>query len=143
MPYVAAVVAVRDWLNGRTGDLVGPGKPISLGAFRAHPRSPGQGAYVLLSRIGGSQELTAEDGVDRARISASIFAGTDEAAELAATAYANAVTSLSGAPAAMGSAMALVADSISGPLLVDQHDSDREQFQYLVDADFYLINGGS
>lgn len=137
MPAVAAVTAVRAWLNGRD-DLVGEGNAFPLGAHRALLRSPGQGAYVLLSRVGGGPGLTAEDGVDRARISASVYAGTDEAAENAATAYRNAVEGLSGAPAPMGTAQCLVADNISGPLLIDQHAAG-DQFVYAVDADFYLI----
>lgn len=137
MAFVAAVGIVRDWLTAQTG-LVGPGKPIALGAFRQHPRSPGNGAYVLLSRIGRAADLVAEDVIDSPRISASIYAGTEEAAELAAVAYANAVTSLTGSPAVMGDTHCLIADDLVGPLLVDNHDSDREQWQYLVDASFYV-----
>lgn len=135
--YRAAVSLVRDWLNS-IDTLVGPGRPIALGAHRRHPRSPGHGAYVLLSRIGRAADLVAEELLDSARISASIYAGTDEAAELAAIAYANAVTALAGAPAVMGDTACLVADDVVGPLLVDNHDNDREQWQYLVDASFYL-----
>ncbi|MFD1547014.1 hypothetical protein [Nonomuraea guangzhouensis] len=138
MAYVAAVRLVRSWLTSQT-TLVGPGKPIALGAFRQHPRSPGQGAYVLLSRIGRAGDVVAEDVIDSARISASIYAGTDEAAEDAAVAYANAVTALTGSPAVIGDARCLVADDLVGPLLVDNHDSDREQWQYLVDATFTII----
>lgn len=139
MAYVAAVRLVRAWLTSQTA-LVGPGKPIPLGAFRQHPRSPGHGAYVLLSRIGRAADLVAEDVIDSARVSASIYAGTDEAAEDAAVAYANAVSALTGSPALIGDARCLVADDVVGPLLVDNHDSDREQYQYLVDASFVLIS---
>jgi len=128
-------------LNARL-DLVGAGRPIALGAHRAPIRSPGQGAYVLLSRVGGSPDLLAEGSVDRARISAVVYAGTDEAAENAATAYRNAVEGLSGAPAVMGSALCLVADNISGPLFLDERAGSGDQYAYAVDADFYLINGG-
>jgi hypothetical protein len=138
MPRVAAVTAVREWLNGRA-DLVGTGNPIQLGAHRKRIRSPGQGAWVLLSRVGGSGDLLAEETVDRARIGAVIYAGTDEAAEAAAVAYANAVEGLAGDPVAMGSSRCLVADNITGPQLIDQHASDGEQYAYQVDADFYLI----
>lgn len=136
--YVAAVGLVRAWITAQP-DLVGPGRPIALGAFRQHPRSPGQGAYVLLSRIGRAADLVAEDVLDSPRISASIYAGTDEAAEIAAAAYANAVARLSGAPAAVNDTAFLIADDIVGPLLVDNHDSEREQYQYLVDASFFCI----
>lgn len=135
--YVAAVTLVRAWITSQTG-LVGPGKPITLGAFRQHPRSPGHGAYILLSRIGRAGDLVAEELIDSPRISASIYAGTDEAAELAAVAYANAVAALAGQPATVGAATFLLADDVVGPLLVDNHDSEREQWQYLVDASFYV-----
>ncbi|MEV4179940.1 hypothetical protein AB0J28_00655 [Streptosporangium canum] len=139
MAYVVAVTAVRTWLNSRD-DLVGPGRPIARGAFRQHPRSPADGAYVLLSRIGRGGDLVAEELVDSPRISASIYAGTDEAAEIAAVAYCNALAALTGAPAVMGDTQCLVAEDIVGPLLVDNHDSEREQYQYLVDATFVLIS---
>lgn len=133
VPAVAATVA---WLNSRT-DLVGAGNPILLGAFRrsGRPRSPGQGAYVLISQVGGSPELLAEGGVARARISASVYAGTEEAAEAAAVAYAGAVEGLTGSPVQMGAvARCLVADNLTGPLQVDAPD----EWLFLIDADFYL-----
>lgn len=138
MAYVIAVTAVRAWVNS-LDTLVGAGNPLTLGAFRQHPRSPGQGAYAVLSRIGRGADLIAEETVDSPRISASIFAGTDEAAEIAAVAYCNHLDALRGAPAAMGDAHCLAVEDIVGPLLVDNHDSDREQYQVMVDASFYLI----
>lgn len=139
MPRVAAVTAVRAWVNAQRGTLVGPGTPIAQGAFRTQVRSTADGAYLTLSRVGGTGDLFAESPADRARISASIFAGTDEAAEAAAVAYANAIEALAGRPAAMGDARCLVADNITGPLLVDNHDNDREQYHYVVDCDVYLV----
>ena len=138
MPRVVAVTAVRAWVNAHA-TLVGPGRPLAHGAHRTRLRSPGQGAYVLLYRVGGTGDLVAEDPADRARIGGLIYAGTDEAAEVAATAYANAVEALSGVPAAMGSATCLVADDVIGPTLVDESRSDNDQWVYAVDADFYLI----
>lgn len=138
MPYLAATSAVRAWVNA-SGDLVGGGRPLALGAFVEPPRSPGVGAYALLSRVGRAGDLVAEETVDSPRISATILAGTYEAAEAAAVAYANAVDALRGVRAAMGGTVCLVADNISGPLYVDLHRSTQEQYQWLVDADFYLI----
>lgn len=138
MPRVAAVTAVRVWVNAQSA-LVGPGKPIAQGAFRQQIRSTADGAYLTLSRVGGTGDLFAESPADRARISASIYAGTDEAAELAAVAYTNALEALSGRPAVMGGSRCLVVDNIAGPLLVDNHDNDREQYHYVVDCDVYLI----
>jgi carbohydrate-selective porin OprB len=138
MPYLVATRAVRDWVNGN-GLLVGPGRPLALGAFLEPPRSPGSGGYALLSRVGRAGDLVAEETIDSPRISATILAGTYEAAETAATAYANAVDGLRGVRAAMGDATCLVADNIAGPLYVDLRRSTQEQYQFLVDADFYLI----
>jgi hypothetical protein len=138
MPYLVATPAVRAWVNSRA-DLTGPGMPLAGGAFLEPPRSPSEGAYALLSRVAGGTELVAEEHVDSPRISATILAGTITAAETAAVAYANAVASLTGRPAAMSEATCLAADNITGPLYVDLRRSDQNVFQFLVDADFYLI----
>lgn len=133
---VPAVAATVEWVNA-LADLIGKGNPIPLGAFRRshRPRSPGQGAYLLISQVGGSPDLLAEGGASRARISASVYAGTEEAAEAAAVAYASAVEALTGEPVQMGAvARCLVADNITGPLQVDAPD----EHLFLVDADFYL-----
>lgn len=137
MGYVAALPAVRAWVNDNT-TLVGPGKPLALGAFLVTSRSPGTGAYALLMRVGRAGDLVAEETVDSPRISATILAGTIEAAEAAAVAYANAVDKLRGVRAQMGDVACLVADNITGPLYVDLGHSTQEQYQFLVDADFYL-----
>lgn len=139
MPYIVATPAIRAWVNSRA-DLVGPGMPLAAGAFLEPPRSPGQGAYALLSRVARAADLVAEETVDSPRISATILAGTLEAAETAAVAYANAVDSLRGTRQAMGDATCLVADNITGPLYVDLRRSDQNVYQFLVDADFYLVS---
>jgi hypothetical protein len=137
MAYVVASTAVRAWVNALT--IVGRGQKLALGAFLEPPRSPGQGAYALLSRVGRAGDLVAEETIDSPRISATILAGTLEAAEIAAVAYANEVDKLRGVRAAMGDTSCLVADNITGPLYVDLGRSTQEQYQFLVDADFYLI----
>lgn len=137
MAYVVASTAVRAWVNSLA--IVGRGQALALGAFLEPPRSPGQGAYALLSRLPGGVELVAEEHIDSPRISATILAGTLEAAETAAVAYANEVDKLRGVRAPMGDTSCLVADNIAGPLYVDMHLSTQEQYQFLVDADFYLI----
>jgi hypothetical protein len=137
---VEAEGAVKAWLNGRT-DLVGPGRPIRLGAHTGRLRSPGAGAYAYILRIGGVPALTAENPVDQARIAATLFGPTKEVAALAATAYANALHALhlGGPPVEMGPhAVCRTVDSITGPLAIDEHESQREQYRYQVDADFYL-----
>lgn len=138
MGYVVALPAVRAWVNSNAA-LVGQGKPLALGAYLETSKSPGTGAYALLMRVGRAVDLVAEETVDSPRISATILAGTLEAAETAAVAYANAVDSLRGAHTSMGAVSCLVADNITGPLYVDLGRSTQEQYQFLVDADFYLI----
>ncbi|MFI7468137.1 hypothetical protein [Nonomuraea sp. NPDC049646] len=135
--YIPAITVVRDWLNS-LDTLVGPGRPLAQGVFREGIRSAADGAYAVISRIGRAGDLVSEDLLDSPRISASIYAGTDTAAELAAVAYANTLAALTGAATAMGDHQCLIADDIVGPLLVDNHDSEREEWQYLVDASLYL-----
>ncbi|NUW45545.1 hypothetical protein [Nonomuraea rhodomycinica] len=142
MARVTAVTAIRAWVNAHP-TLAGPGRPLALGTFRARPRSPGQGAYLTLHRLDGADALIAEEAVDQARIAGVVYAGTEEAAETAATAYANALAALSGAHTAMGDAVCLVVDDITGPQFIDDRAGDSELFAFSVDADFYLINGGS
>lgn len=142
MARTTAVAAVLAWVNGHP-TLTGEGKPLEHGAFRGRPRSPSRGAYLMLTRIDSADALIAEEAADQARIAAVIYAATDEAAETAATAYANALTALSGTPTPMGDDVTcLVVDDITGPLFVDDRAGDGEQFAYAVDADFFLINDG-
>lgn len=139
MTAVDAEACVRAWVNGPAG-LTGAGRPLPLGAHLTRLRSPARGAYVLLSRVGGTSALTAERPVDQARVSASIYGRTKESAAAAAVAYANALEPLTlGVPAVMGAAKCVAVDDVAGPLAVDEHDTGREQFRYLVDASFFLI----
>ena len=143
MARVAAVKAVLAWVNTHP-TLTGPGNPVDQGAFRNQVRSPSRGAYIELARIDGTDALTAEEAVDQARIAGVVYAGTDEAAEVAAVAYANALAALSGAHTVMGEAVCLVVDDITGPQLIDDRaGSSGELVAYQVDASFFLINGGS
>lgn len=139
---IDAEAAVRDFINSRTGDLVGVGHPLQLGAFLNRLRSPGKGAYAYLTRVGGTPALTAEQPIDQARISAAIYAPTKEIASAAANAYASVLHTLSlgGHRTPMGDAVCLVVDGISGPLLVDDTESNHEQVRYLADADFLLAD---
>ncbi|MUN41403.1 hypothetical protein [Actinomadura litoris] len=139
---VDAEAAVRAFINSRTGDLVGVGHPLQLGAFLNRQHSPGRGAYAYLTRVGGVPTLTVEQPVDQARISAAIYAPTKLIAARAATAYASLLHTLSlgGTRTPMGEAVCLTVDNISGPLLIDDSESNHEQFRYLVDADFLLAD---
>lgn len=140
MARVPAVTAVLKWVNAHE-QLVGSGNPLNRGAFRSLPRSPADGAYVLLYRLDGTDALNAEEPADQARIAGVVYAPDDEAAELAATAYANAISELTGEPAAMGDvAMCLVADDIVGPQFIDNRAGNGEQYAYQVDATFYFVD---
>jgi hypothetical protein len=143
MARVTAVAAVLAWVNDHP-TLTGEGNPLDQGAFRNQIRSPSRGAYLELARIDGADALTAEEGVDQARINGVVYAGTDEAAEAAAVAYANALSALSGTHTPMGDdVICLVVDDIVGPQFIDDRaGSSGELYAYQVDASFFLINSG-
>jgi hypothetical protein len=138
MTFVDAEGVWKDYVNSLTASLVGQGKPLSLGAHLKPLRSPASGSYVRLLLLTGSPELTAENPVGRARISGTIYGGTKEAAALAATAYANVLVSLNGVRTPMGSAVCLTTDAIQGPQAIDDQDTNKNQYRYLVDADLYF-----
>ena len=132
--FVDAEAAVRDWINSLTATLVGAGRPLAQGAHLKRLRSAAGTCYALLSVVGGTTGLAPEAPHHRARISASIYGPTKEAAATAAVAYANTVAGLRGAPQPMGAASCLCAADVTGPLYVIDIDEPR----YLVDADFYF-----
>lgn len=138
---VDAEGCMRAWLNTLTSTLAGAGRPVLLGFFLEHPRSPARGVYGLVSRVGGSEGLGVEAAADMARISASFFAtsqATRQAAANAAVAYANTLRALSTVKPAMPAYDCVIslADNISGPLWVP--NVDKALPQYLVDADIYF-----
>ncbi|MFD6565391.1 hypothetical protein [Micromonospora profundi] len=134
--FVDAERAAADWINSLTGSLVGVGNPLAKGAFLHEMRGAASACYALLSVIGGSPTISPENPDHRARISASIYGTTKEAATTAALAYANALLTLDGRPQPMTGAVCLVVDpdSISGPLW----SPDRGGPRLIVDADFYF-----
>lgn len=144
MARVSATAAVIAWVNTHP-TLSGRGRPLDQGAFRTQVRSPSRGAYLWLTRIDGADALIVEEAADQARIAGVVFAATDEAAETAAVAYANALAALSGQHTPMGDGVVcLVVDGITGPQLIDDRAGERgELYAYQVDADFFLINGGT
>lgn len=137
--FVDAEGAVAAWVNVQTDTLVGQDNPLAKGAHLHELRGASTVCYALLSLIGGSPVLAAESPDHRARISASIYGPTKEAATAAAVAYANAVVALDGRAAAMGDATCLVVDpdSITGPLWSPDGAGPR----LLVDCDFWLQAG--
>lgn len=130
--YVDAKGVVTAWLNSLTTTLVGPGKPLPLGAQFSRMRSPGAGAYIVLSSVGGDGRQVAGA---RARLSASIWALTIQDADAAAAAYANALLQLTVGNVAMPGATCLTVGDITGPVEVP----DSDEAHRLVDADFYLV----
>lgn len=135
---VDAEGAVHDWLNSLTTTLVGETRPVTLGFHYDLLRSPGRGAYGLISRIGGNDGITPETPADMARISVSFFSTTKKTAAAAAVAYANTLRGLSAAPyvsAAYGVTLRL-ADNLTGPTWIP--NLLKQLPQYLVDADIYL-----
>ncbi|MEV4287353.1 hypothetical protein AB0K40_17755 [Nonomuraea bangladeshensis] len=141
MARVTAVTAVLAWVNTHP-TLKMPGR-LDLGAFRTQIRSPSRGAYLWVTRLDGTDALIAEEAADQARIAGVVFAATNEAAEAAAVAYANALDAVR-TRTPMGDAVCLVVDGITGPQMLDDQAGERgELYAYQVDADFFLINGGS
>lgn len=135
--FVDAERAVADWVNSLTGTLVGVGQPLTKGAHLHQLRAAAPTCYALLSMLPGGVALSPENPDHRARISASIYGPTKEAATAAALAYCDALLTLDGTPQPMGAnAVCLVVDpdSISGPYWAPDQAGPR----LVVDADFYL-----
>jgi hypothetical protein len=132
--YVDATGILKDWINTQTA-LVGDGHPLPLGAHLRLLRSPGRGAYAMLSKVGGDTGWTEEGVASRARISASIFGFTEEEATAASIAYANTVTQIRAVKPIVRNCKIEMVDGITGPLVVPS----TQGVQYLVDVDLYLI----
>lgn len=136
---VAVEAAIRAWINSRT-DLVGEGNPLSGGAYLQSQRSPASGGYcVLIREMGTDPDLTAEPGgPQRARITAHIFAGTEEASELAAQALLAAWQDLSGTPQPAGDtgAVILAAADFSAPGYVPMPAEGGELHEFQTSAAF-------
>src|SRR5690349_17597130 len=87
--YTDAEGALRTWIN-ESADAASVRAAAPKGAQLKRLRSPFQGAYILLRRIGGTPSL-AEGMYDRARLSATVYGISKEGSETAARAYANAI----------------------------------------------------
>jgi hypothetical protein len=151
---IAAEAAIRAWINGRPDlignpDQVNGGGPISRGAYLRLQRSPADGAYVVISRAlpGGSEAPVGEpaEELGTARIIGQVYAGSQEMAENAATAYANAVAGCTGRPQRCGqtSTWILSHDNLAGPAYIAAGPTSGEQFCYQVVAEFLLADYGS
>lgn len=152
---LAAEAAIREWVNGRP-DLIGDPEqadgdgagPVGRGAYLRTQRSPADGAYLVISRAlpGGSEAGVAEPSpsLGTARIIAQAYAGTEEAAEQAAAAYANAVAGCTGDPQPCGTTglWILSHDQLAGPAFIPAGPTTGEEYCFQVTAEFLLADYG-
>jgi len=136
---ITAEAAIRAWVT--TLPIVGEGNPLSRGAYLQEQRSPADGAYTVLARAPeGGRSVVAEDGtVNVARIVFQVYAGTEQAAELAAVALLDHIERLNGCPELCGTEAVkiLVTDNRSGPFYLGLQP-ERENHAFQVNADFVL-----
>lgn len=138
---IAGEAVVTAWTKSRA-DLIGG--PLPLGAYldENRPRSPADGAYAVINRAPGGATLgIAEDSpFTTVRVLASIYAGTQQAAELAAQAWLDAVRTLTGQPVPVpdSGAVIRVTDNYTGPAFQPPGATEGEKFCFVVGADFIL-----
>lgn len=125
--YADALGAVRLWINGRTGTLVGPGKPLALGAHLKHVQGAGEKTYAFMEeQLSLRSADSPEDPDMMAALSAQVYGGTREAAAAAATALAEEISSqLTGRGTAVTGALLFAADDIQGPQWVPDGNTPR------------------
>lgn len=139
--FVDAEAVVREWINSRTGTLVGVGKPIPKGCHINRLRSSQAGAYVMAIRIGGYDDA-GDAPIDYARMTLEVRASQRQAAAAAATALANELrTVLDGTQVTVdvngATRRILGVDGIVGPSYYPDGDEER----YVVDALFLVTPG--
>lgn len=131
-----AEAVVRDWVNNHPV-LSGPGNPLAAGAHLKRIRH--QGVYAFLLTVGTPADIVHEVPVGKARISATIYGPTKEAASRGAVAYGSLLEQIQlGHQERMGDYTCVMVDNITGPIPVDDALTTREEFRYLVDADFWI-----
>lgn len=131
--YLDSEGAIRTWVNGQAW-LVGPGRPLALGAHLGpRLRSPVRGCYLLLSRIGGGPDPASDVNVDAARLSGSVYGTKKLATANAAVAYGNLLVSVA-APVPVAGGRLLAVTDVTGPLYLPDGDEER----YVVDAVFHI-----
>lgn len=140
---VDAERAVKDWINGQgaLADRNNPQAPLKGGAqFKRLDAVRSTYAYVRL--IANSTGELAEVPLQMARVSATVYGPTQELAMAGAAALANALWAVILAarfPVPMSRGIqCMKIDNVTGPLPIDDYETTREQFRYLVDADYYL-----
>lgn len=125
--YVDALGAMREWINSRTDALVGPDKPLWLGA---HLKKLGGGepkAYAFIEEQFSTRTLDSPENPDmQAALSAQVYARTREVATAAAVALAEEIsTNLEGREAMVPGATLYAADDIQGPMWLPDGDLPR------------------
>lgn len=134
--YTDAMGAMRDWINGRTTTLVGPGYPLQLGA---HLKKLGGGepaTYAYLEEQFSVRSTDSGENPDlMAALSAQVYGDTREAATAAAVALAEEISSqLEGQGVQVGSTLLMVSDDITGPSWTPDADKPRLLVNWTVRA---------
>jgi hypothetical protein len=147
---LAAEGAIRAWVNANralvpAADDPRPDDwPISRGAYLRSQRSPADGAYVVLVTTWGEEGPVAEptSALALTRVTFRCFAGTEEAAEQAASALAKALASLSGVPARCGDTSTWIRghDQLTGPMFVPAGPDAGEEFCFQVSVQLLLAD---
>lgn len=131
--FVPAKSLIVDWINASA--VAGAGNPLPGGAHLRPPASPGVGAYMVLTFVGGNDD-PGEANLQRARLSARIYSQQPVAAETAATAYANLLAAAGrSAPTVLPGATMHTVTAITGPVEIPDPSGSTS---YMVDADFIL-----
>lgn len=121
--FVDAVGAARAWINSRESTLVGPGHPLTKGAYLRELDGAADKCYALLTLLPGTAARGGAEsggGQMHARIQAAVYGPTLEAVSLASVALADEVaTALAGqwttVELSSGPVQVWVGDDISGP----------------------------
>lgn len=142
---IAGEAVVAAWTQSRPDLVAGEDAPLPLGAWldQDRPRSPASGAYAIINRApGGAAVAIAEDSpFTTVRVLASVYAGTQQAAENAAQAWLDAARTLTGQPVPVpGSdgAVIRVTDNYTGPAFVPPGATEYEAYCFTAGADFIL-----
>lgn len=125
--YVDALGAMREWINSRTSTLVGPDKPLWMGAHLKKLAGGEPRTYAFLEEQFSTRSADSPESPDmQAVLSAQIYGGTREAATAAAVALAEEIsTNLEGREVAVTGATLYAADDIQGPTWLPDGDVPR------------------
>lgn len=137
--YVDAVGALREWLNGRTTTLVGPGNPLQKGVHLRHLTGAGSACYGFMTLLPGTYlPLGAESPVIISRISIQVYGPSLEAVTAGSVALADELCEgLKGAPQTVtlpnGTHVKIhVTDDLTGPSDFPDNDYPRHIIDFNV-----------